>query len=135
MYFGHPALCTNYVALCVIHMAHRVKRGRPSLSLVGSDLHTLITLLGVRRTRTRKSRFSFLTSSFPTSALYRAGNLVLLAPHRGPDLGLCLSHPNTLLRFGTIFRLAGIDSLGPHFVLNDNKYGPGNRPHWALNKS
>ena len=97
MYFGHLAHCTNYVALCVIHMAHCVTRGCPSLSLVGSNLHPLFSLVGVRRTRACESRFSFLTSSSgtPTSALYRAGNLVLSAPHRGPDPGLCLSHPNT----------------------------------------
>ena len=117
-YLGHPAHCTNYVALCVIHKAHCVKRGCPSLSYVGAPLRTLFMLVGPRRTRARESRFPFppAPSGAPTSALYRAGNLALSAPHRGPDPGLCLSHPNTLLRFGTSFRLAGIDSLRPRFV-------------------
>ena len=96
-YLGHPAHCTNYVALCVIHKAHCVKRGCPSLSYVGAPLRTLFMLVGPRRTRARESRFSFppAPSGAPTSALYRAGNLALSAPHRGPDPGLCLSHPNT----------------------------------------
>ena len=90
MYFGHPALCTNYVALCVIHRAHCVKRGHPLLSLIGSALPTPFTLVGVRRTCARKSSFCFLArcSGTPTSALYRAGNLVLSPYHRGPDPGL-----------------------------------------------
>ena len=98
-YLGHPAHCTNYVALCVIHKAHCVKRGCPSLSYVGAPLRTLFMLVGARRTRARESRFSFppAPSGAPTSALYRAGNLALSAPHKGPDPGLCLSHPNRVV--------------------------------------
>ena len=96
VYLGHLAHCTNYAALCVIHVAHCVVRGCPSLLYVGAPLRTLFTLVGVRRTRARESRFSFLPSSSgtPTSALYRARNLVLLAPHRGPDPGMCSSYSN-----------------------------------------
>ena len=96
-HLGHPAHCTNHVALCVIHKAHCVKRGCPSLSYVGAPLRTLFMLVGPRRTRARESRFSFppVPSGAPTSVLYRAGNLALSAPHRGPDPGLCLSHPIT----------------------------------------
>ena len=92
MYFGHLSHCTNYVALCVIHMAHCVTKGHPSLSYVCSDLRALFTLVDAHRTRALKSRFSFLPSSSgtPTSALYRAGNLVLSAPHRGSRPGAVL---------------------------------------------
>ena len=118
MYFGHPALCTNYVALCAIHMVQCVKRGRSFLSLIGSVLPTLFALIGVCRTRACESHFSFLarSSGSPTSALYRARNLVLLACHRGPDPGLCLSQSNTLFCFCSSVRLAGIDPAEPRYV-------------------
>ena len=118
VYLGHPAHCTNYAALCVIHMAHCVMRGCPSLLYVGALLRTLFMLVGMHRTSACESFFFFLPtpSGTPTSALYRAVNVALSAPHRGPDPGMCLSHPNTLLHFSTSIHLAGIDPRGPRFV-------------------
>ena len=117
-YFGHPSLCSNYVVLCVINVGHCVKRGCLSLSLIGSILPTLFTLVDTRRTRARKSRFSFLarSSGSPSSVLYSAGKLVLLACHWSPDQGLCFSQPNTLLSFNDSFRLVRIYPVGTCFV-------------------
>ena len=77
-------------------MTHCVMRGCSSLSYVGAPLRTLFILAGMRRTHTHESQFFYLPPlpGVPTSALYRAGNLALLAPRRGSDPGLCSSHPN-----------------------------------------
>ena len=47
------------------------------------------------------------------------------------------SHPSSgwqvILAIDAKYSMTGVNYLNK--VLNDNRYGPGNRPHWALNKT